>query len=501
MTPVAETKSWQEAKGKVDHFVTRFGNPSYKDLARHAALPLVLTPELVNYLRNEFLRGEAVPWEAEADLLLSDLCSQVGYELYAMETQVRAYLLEEIKDSPFWQQRMREVAQVLFGYVNFLSRMNPEKRQQELEVQRLAAMVYMGDEACQQAVQALAERLKQVSDVAESETGSERGIRAELARLSRITQELAPQLQQTPALVEYAKLVQQVLRSPEAVDPAALQQIYQVGDVALTVSPCVLPTQQDRMDALIEVPGFPLLAVLNFETGQLVEQGSGLPPLQTQTVESVTLFFADQPVPEEAQVVSVLQRMTGVFTIEDRMVSQLITGLKTFLFEIATLEQNPSVSDGWAINRRQGEAQRYEESLGDNLVLEMVAIPSGNFLMGSPEDEPGRQASEGPQHDVRLNSFYMGRYPITQAQWRFVAALPQLNQTLNLNPSRFEGANRPVEQVSWYDAVEFCNRLSRFTQREYRLPTEAEWEYGCRREPRSRFILVKRYRLTCNYMH
>ncbi|MFM6342595.1 MAG: formylglycine-generating enzyme family protein, partial [Dolichospermum sp.] len=73
-----------------------------------------------------------------------------------------------------------------------------------------------------------------------------------------------------------------------------------------------------------------------------------------------------------------------------------------------------------------------------------------------------------------------GKYPITQAQWQAVAALPQVNQELKPNPSRFKGANRPVEQVSWHDAVEFCARLSNYTKRPYRLPSEAEWEYACR---------------------
>ena len=82
------------AKQQVDRFVRRF-EPSYRKLAYHAALPLVLTPELLNYLRNQFLREEKVPWVAEVDLLLSDLCRPVGYEQYAMEPAVRAYLMEE----------------------------------------------------------------------------------------------------------------------------------------------------------------------------------------------------------------------------------------------------------------------------------------------------------------------------------------------------------------------------------------------------------------------
>jgi formylglycine-generating enzyme required for sulfatase activity len=81
----------------------------------------------------------------------------------------------------------------------------------------------------------------------------------------------------------------------------------------------------------------------------------------------------------------------------------------------------------------------------------------------------------------------LGQYQVTQAQWKFVAKLPQVNKELNPDPSRFKGDgstsltnNRPVEQVSWYDAVEFCDRLSQYTGRTYRLPSEAEWEYACR---------------------
>ena len=74
----------------------------------------------------------------------------------------------------------------------------------------------------------------------------------------------------------------------------------------------------------------------------------------------------------------------------------------------------------------------------------------------------------------------MARYPVTQAQWRAVAAMPQVKKELKLDPSNFKGDNRPVEKVSWYDAVEFCDRLSAHTNRQYRLPSEAEWEYACR---------------------
>ena len=110
----------------------------------------------------------------------------------------------------------------------------------------------------------------------------------------------------------------------------------------------------------------------------------------------------------------------------------------------------------------------------------MVQIPGGTFTMGAPETEEGSKDDERPQHQVTVPAFFMGKYQVTQAQWKFVASLPQVNRELKADPSRFKGDNRPVEQVTWFDAVEFCQRLSQHTKRNYRLPSEAEWEYACR---------------------
>jgi formylglycine-generating enzyme required for sulfatase activity len=132
------------------------------------------------------------------------------------------------------------------------------------------------------------------------------------------------------------------------------------------------------------------------------------------------------------------------------------------------------------INEVQKTAQYYVEDLGNGITLDMVLIPGGSFIMGSPEDELDRRDSESPQHSVTIQQFCMGKYPVTQAQWKAVAALPQVNIELEAEPSKFKGEQRPVEQVSWYDAVEFCDRLSSHTKRQYRLPSEAEWEYACR---------------------
>lgn len=87
---------------------------------------------------------------------------------------------------------------------------------------------------------------------------------------------------------------------------------------------------------------------------------------------------------------------------------------------------------------------------------------------------------ERPQHKVRVSPFLMGKYPVTQAQWRAIASLSEVEHKLDLDPSYFKGDNRPVEMVSWDDAAEFCKRLARETGKDYRLPSEAKWEYACR---------------------
>ncbi|MEO1352271.1 MAG: formylglycine-generating enzyme family protein [Cyanobacteria bacterium J06635_15] len=141
-----------------------------------------------------------------------------------------------------------------------------------------------------------------------------------------------------------------------------------------------------------------------------------------------------------------------------------------------TQESQPKIT----INKGKAQHPCFDELLGESLPLRMMQIPSGTFTMGSPEDELERTDWEGPQHVVTVSSFFMGKYPVTQAQWRFVADLEQVKRELKPEPSRFKGDNSPVEQVNWYEAVEFCDRLSRHTGRGYRLPTEAEWEYACR---------------------
>jgi formylglycine-generating enzyme required for sulfatase activity len=116
----------------------------------------------------------------------------------------------------------------------------------------------------------------------------------------------------------------------------------------------------------------------------------------------------------------------------------------------------------------------FTEKLANGIRLEMVSLPAGKFLMGSAESN-----SEKPQHLVKVNSFAIGKYPVTQAQYQAV---------MGNNPSHWKNnPQNPVERVSWNDAQAFCEKLSQITGKTYRLPTEAEWEYACRAGTTTRF--------------
>ena len=155
-----------------------------------------------------------------------------------------------------------------------------------------------------------------------------------------------------------------------------------------------------------------------------------------------------------------------------------------FSFEVVKVNNSGDI-----IARSEGSARQKTELLDNEIKLEMVYIPGGTFRMGSPKSEKESRDSERPQHDVTVPSFFMGKYLVTQGQWKAIASRTELKVELDLklDPSRFKEPykgidrwQRPVEKVNWYEAVEFCKRLSKLTGRKYRLPSEAEWEYACR---------------------
>jgi formylglycine-generating enzyme required for sulfatase activity len=125
---------------------------------------------------------------------------------------------------------------------------------------------------------------------------------------------------------------------------------------------------------------------------------------------------------------------------------------------------------GAVIETRPGQVQRCRQDLGRGSSLDLVALPAGTLLMGSARS--AGYDDERPQHPVSLAPFLIGQVPVTQSQWLAVMG--------RLPPYRFEGGQRPVENVSWQAARQFCQRLAKKTGRAYELPSEAQWEYACR---------------------
>ena len=387
------------AKNKVERFVSRFED-SYYLLACHVALPLVLTPRLVNYLRMEFLRSAGVPWIAEADLLLSNLCRQVGYELYVMDQGVRAYLLKKLEQDPrFGKKRIKEIARLLLSYVKYLYKTNSFLGEKDLQVQRWGALLYLDTE---QTVKEVAIAISKCLE------------KSELSRLLKVTEDFKQQIVssgQFQDFLDYAQICNELLRETEKVKPEKIADSYQIAEVELFIPRVVLSEE--------------------LEKGRL------------------------------------------------------------FHFEVV------KVSDiGKITNRSQRSARQKIEDLGNGIKLEMVYIPGGTFTMGSPETEAERRGRESPQHDVAIPSFFMGKYLVTQGQWKAIASRTELKVELDLkpDPSHFKEPykgidrwQRPVEIVNWYEAVEFCKRLSKLTGRKYRLPSEAKWEYACRAETTTPF--------------
>ena len=150
--------------------------------------------------------------------------------------------------------------------------------------------------------------------------------------------------------------------------------------------------------------------------------------------------------------------------------------LKIAEFVFATLKPNESViinkKSPLKILQHQGKAKYITIKLAQGITMDLIGIPGGKYLMGSPENEPERANDEEPQHEVTIRPFLLGKYPVTQAQWQAI---------MKNNPARFtEDAENPVEKVSWFDCIDFCERLSDKLGREFRLPSEAQWEYAAR---------------------
>jgi formylglycine-generating enzyme required for sulfatase activity len=180
-----------------------------------------------------------------------------------------------------------------------------------------------------------------------------------------------------------------------------------------------------------------------------------------------------------------------------------LPNLQSHNFETVKFRANGTIAE-----KSPRQAEYFEEDLGGGVRLTMVRIPGNTFQMGTADSMAVQIAAEQqrycnnddcraavaaeikaetPQRAVAVPAFFIGRFEVTQAEWRAVAGMKMVKKELPPEPSRFKDPQRPVDSVSWEDAVEFCARLSQKTGRKYRLPTEAEWEYACRSETTTEF--------------
>ncbi len=147
----------------------------------------------------------------------------------------------------------------------------------------------------------------------------------------------------------------------------------------------------------------------------------------------------------------------------------IVGGLLFFLLVVLLLPKMCGDVIGEGSTSSQPITTPAKPTFADPFESQMVRISGGTFTMGSPATEQGRDSDEC-QHPATVKSFSIGKYEVTQAQWKAV---------MGTNPSKFKGCNDcPVEQVSWNDAQTFLKKLNGLTEKRYRLPTEAEWEYA-----------------------
>ncbi len=368
--------------------------PNTRELAKRAAFPLSLSPNLLYYLRQHQDKNNQAPWYAIADILLSSLVRKIDRELYEMSPDVRKLLLEKLTP-----EELKSLAYQLQTYIqeqigDYCSKSVYWQNQQWL------ALAYLKpSQAVNEIKQVLAEAIKNNN-------------RVRLVRLTALLENISA------ALADYEPLL--LLNKTIAA--------YSRGDLN------------------------PVGNVL-----QLSPEDEGT--LQKRLID---------------EVAAIVTRDENLFTAETVLVNKT----------------------GQVIERKPVKAYFYDENLAEvgnwkkaQNYIRMMYIPQGEFWMGTEDEEIERLVKkfgwdahkrERPQHLVKVPAFYMSQTPITQGQWRAIAATAKIDIDLKTNPSRFIGDELPVERVNWYEAREFCKRLSRETKPEYRLPSEAEWEYACR---------------------
>jgi formylglycine-generating enzyme required for sulfatase activity/uncharacterized protein with von Willebrand factor type A (vWA) domain len=364
-----------------------------RELAKRAAFPLSLSPNLLYYLRQHQDKNNQAPWYAIADILLSSLVRKIDRELYEMSPDIRKLLLKKLTP-----EELKSLAYQLQTYIQEQIGDRCSKSVYWQNQQWLALAYLKPSQAVNEIKQLLAEAIKNNN-------------RVRLVRLTALLENISA------ALADYEPLL-----------------------------------------------------LLN---------------------EPIAAYSRD----EETRQKHLIDKVADIVPYNENL----------FLFTAETVLVN---QEGKVIERKPVKAYFYDENLAEvgnqkkaQNYIRMMYIPQGEFWMGTEDEEIERlvkkfrwdgSGRERPQQLVKVPAFYMSQTAITQAQWRAVASRTDLKveRDLNPDPSSFKYPprwDRPVERVNWYDAVEFCARLSKLTGKEYRLPSEAEWEYACRAGTTTRF--------------
>jgi formylglycine-generating enzyme required for sulfatase activity len=251
-----------------------------------------------------------------------------------------------------------------------------------------------------------------------------------------------------------------------------LQLTQAQADAQAQIAQLLLQVQQG-VQAQTEVASFKAQLAETQNQLYLLQQDHAL--LQSELDKAYFDLDRSRSQPDRAQTAPSQQPQALAKNISTIPTSVALPEINQFSYQVMKIDEQ-----GQQLENLTKQASHYRENLGDGVKLDMVAVPAGTFQMGSPPEEEKREESESPLHQVKINAFYLSRVTITQVQWRAVAELPQVERSLHPEPANVKSNNQPIECVSWYDAVEFCARLSKSTGRAYRLTTEAEWEYACR---------------------
>jgi formylglycine-generating enzyme required for sulfatase activity len=421
---IAKSPEELQAEKTVAIFRAKFGE-NQLILASYAAFLLLLTHSLLCALRDRFVAREIkLHSAAVAMVLLSPLFREVDarHEVYEINPAIRQILLQD-----FSPQRLAQLGHFIITYLQQHPDFLPPVLQ---ECQNLVAFAYIKPS---EAARILTLKLTEAVQAPDNEV---------ISSWVKLIKIIEKPLRQSGfrQIIDYNNLVNQALlkgtslpdpypliydlKQPQTLSLQQLKLLQETEDLQDTITTQINNTKKSEI-------------IINFLNKFNIK-------LEELTREVITLELE-----EEKPEISIPWQLT-----------------------------TPYVNARGEISSQETLTSSYYEEFPPT-PIRLVTIPEGQFTMGS-QTEQEDNATEQPAHQVKIAGFLMSQTPITQAQWRAVASLPQEYLRLNPQPSEFRGENLPVDSVSWAEALEFCARLSRYSQKNYRLPSEAEWEYACR---------------------